>query len=43
MSASRTNPHWTWIVPLAACLAMGLALAWPGPKRGRIYFPGEPV
>jgi Ca2+:H+ antiporter len=30
MTASRTNPHWTWIVPLAACLAMGLALAWPG-------------
>ena len=30
MSASRTNPHWTWIVPVAGLAAMGIAFAMPG-------------
>jgi len=30
-AAGKTNPPWSWIVPLAGLLAIGLAMAMPGP------------
>ena len=30
MSAGRTNPHWTWAVPVVGLVAIGIALGMPG-------------
>jgi len=31
MTVAKTNPHWTWIVPVAGLAAIGIAVAMPGP------------
>jgi len=31
MTVAKTNPHWTWIVPVAGLVAIGIAVAMPGP------------
>jgi Ca2+:H+ antiporter len=30
MAPGKTNPHWTWIVPVAGLVAIGIALGMPG-------------